>query len=84
MTDILAPFEKNQQILLTLVDSACQAQSEILNEDITRRRLSGESFSTLDDETFGWINIIKAYGILYNRAVEAGWIENEIIITNEG
>lgn len=75
----LMPFDESQQKLLTLVDAACQSQAKVLKDEITRRQLAGEQLA-LDDETTGWMNIITAYGILFNRAIEAGWIESEIII----
>jgi hypothetical protein len=78
MSDIIQPFSDNQQKLLKIVDAACQSQMKVLKEEFTRRNLAGDPLD-LDPETTGWMNIITAYGLLYNRCVEAGWIDDVVL-----
>lgn len=78
MKEPLAPFNVNQQTLMRVVDKACQEVAEQIKEQATRCSLAGETFEP-DMETAGWMNIIAAYGILYNRAIEAGWIDDLVM-----
>ena len=78
---ILAPFDKGQQDRLKLVDSTCQAQMEHMKKEMQTDRLLGKDV-TPDMETVAWVEIITAYGLLYNRCVEAGWID-DTYLTNE-
>ena len=73
--NILAPFDDGQQNTLKLVDAACQSQMRALQSEATRQKISGEPLH-MDAETAGWVQIITAYGILYNRAIDAGWIQD--------
>lgn len=72
---ILGPFDQETQKLLCLVDGACQAQAKLIRDEVARKKLAGEDLAP-DAETVGWLQLIKAYGILFNRAVEASWIKS--------
>lgn len=76
---LLAPFEEKDQEILKQVDLACQMQMSRLKDEATRVKLAGEPLEP-DMETLTWLRIIKAYGILYNRAVEAGWIDDTYLL----
>ncbi len=76
-TSILKPFDDESQILLNEVDYACSVQMESLRKEAQAKSLANETLE-IDVEVMAWLKIIKAYGILYNRAVDAGWIEGVI------
>ena len=75
MSGILAPFSKVQQDRLKVIDATCQAQIKQMSASIQADRLLGKE-PQLDPEVAGWIEIINCYGLLYNRCIEAGWIDD--------
>ena len=79
---ILAPFDDDTQELLRQVDGACMAQSEHVKSEMSKASLAGGEYK-VDLETLTWIKIIKAYGILMNRAIEAGWVRGVILEEND-
>ena len=70
---LLLPFDDDEQLLLKQVDNACFIQGKLLKEEATRQKLAGKPL-TVDMETLVWFKLIRAYGILFNRAVDAGWV----------
>lgn len=74
-TDLLVEFTEEDQQLLKQVDLACRAEAARLKEQARKSALANEEF-LVDMETLAWFKIIKAYGILYNRAVDAGWVKD--------
>ena len=74
-TSLLTPFDSETQVLLQEVDGACAAQKAVLMEKIKQASLAGETQYKMDLETMVWTKIIKAYGILMNRAIDSGWVE---------
>ena len=70
---LLLPFDDDEQLLLKQVDNACFTQGKLLKEEATRQKLAGKPL-TVDMETLVWVKLIRAYGILFNRAVDAGWV----------
>lgn len=82
-TSILAPFGDEDQALLRQVDLACRAEAARLKEEAKKKALANEEFQ-VDMETMAWFKIIQAYGILYNRAVDAGWIQDILLEKNNG
>jgi len=75
---LLAPFDKEQQAFLKTIDKVCEMQAQEIRKAVVAKVVNGAE-TPPDPETAGWMNIIAAYGILFNRAVEAGWIEEDII-----
>jgi len=73
-TSVLAPFDDGTQEFLRFVDQACFHQMRTLEREKNTKLLAGEDIE-MDLETMGWLNMIRAYGILYNRAIDAGWIK---------
>jgi hypothetical protein len=71
---ILAPFDDETQALLHKVDSACASQVENVKEELNKASLSNGEYQ-VDLETLVWMEIIKAYGVLMNRAIDAGWVK---------
>ena len=74
-TKLLQPFDKESQSLLKSVDAACQTQMMKMKEEATLAALGNNPFE-VDLETLVWTRLIRAYGILYNRAIEAGWVDD--------
>ena len=72
---IIGPFDPNRQQLLKDVDKVCREQSAIILKEARKAALEGKD-PEFDVDTQGWMAIITAYGLLYNRAVQAGWIED--------
>lgn len=72
---LLIKFDEPTQHLLKEVDLACQAQVALMREEAEKASLAGKELE-IDMETMVWVKIIKAWGILYNRAVDAGWIDD--------
>lgn len=81
MSDILAPFDDETLTVLKEVDQACAIQIALLREDANKASLRNEDLE-VDMEAMVWLKVIKAYGILYNRAIDAGWIP-EILTENK-
>lgn len=75
---ILAPFNATDQKFLNEVDSACRAVMAGMEEEVNAASLSGKKELQLDVETIAWLKFIRGYGILFNRAVDAGWVEGII------
>ena len=77
--DLLLPFEDDVQHLLKQVDHACMLQQKRVLEASRKAKLAGQPLE-VDMETLVWTKIIKAYGILFNRAVDAGWIQDIMLV----
>jgi len=75
-------FGDETQALLMRVDRACGEQYAIIQADIDAASLAGDKEFKLDLESIVWMEIAKAYGILYNRAVDEGWVKG-IVLENE-
>ena len=75
-------FEDETQALLARVDNACSQQYINIQAEIDAASLAGDKEFRLDLESIVWMEIAKAYGILYNRAVEEGWVKG-ILRDNE-
>ena len=73
-TDILAPFDDETQEFLRLVDKACDTAIEDMKDEKRRCELTGEEFQ-MNYEIAAQLNMIRAFGIMYNRCVDAGWVE---------
>jgi len=73
-TSILLPFDEETQKRLLLMDAGCQVLVEQENTEEARCLLSNEPYEP-DMETAGFKEFIACYGILMNRAIEAGWIK---------
>ena len=63
---LLAPFDDETQALLTKVDVACGLA--VKDADVVH--------AEMDQETAVWLMITKAYGSLYTRAIDAGWVKD--------
>ncbi len=74
MSKILAPFDAETQELLFKVDAACASQVEGVREELKKASLSNGEYQ-VPLETLVWMEIIKAYGVLMNRAIDAGWVK---------
>lgn len=68
-------FDDTTQVLLTRVDKACGQQYELIQAEIDKASLAGDKEFKLDLESIVWMEIAKAYGILFNRAIEEGWVK---------
>jgi len=77
--EILKPFDAGQQSFLKFVEEGCQRQAELIKAEDTRAELAGEPLE-VTPEIAAWRAIIRAYGILYNRSVDAGWIDDVMIV----
>ena len=77
---VLAPFDEETEKLLLEFDQACRMQSEVLLKAMERSSLAGEEY-VMTIETMVWWKAIKAYGILMNRAINAGWVRG--VVTEE-
>jgi len=78
---ILAPFDEKTQLLLNEVDNACRVVFDGLKGDVQTASLEGDDKFDVDMETAVWLKVIRAYGILFNRGIDAGWIKG--IMTKE-
>ncbi len=72
---ILAPFNDEDAKFINEVDFACRAAMRGMHEEANALSLKGEDSMPLDMETLAWLKFIRGYGILYNRAVESGWLK---------
>ena len=63
------------------VDRACGEQYALIQKEIDAASLAGDKDFKVDLESLVWLEIAKAYGILYNRAVDEGWVKG--IITDK-
>ena len=72
---ILAPFNDVDAKFLTEVDRACRAVMAAMEEEANKTALSGEQNMKLDMETIAWLKFIRGFGLLYNRAVDCGWLQ---------
>ena len=55
----------------------CRMQMDVLMEDMSKSSLKGEDYK-MDIETMVWFKVIKAYGILMNAAIDAGWVRGVV------
>ena len=72
---ILGPFDEATQEKLKRVDLACRAEAEAIRERVNKASLAGEDFQPSQQDLVS-ITIVECFGVLYNRAVEAGWIQD--------
>ena len=72
---IIRPFDDQEQDLLKNVDRICVEQARRIREEKHAVILAGEEVEYSEDDK-GWLAIITAYGLLYNMAVQAGWIQD--------
>lgn len=77
--EILKPFDPAVQTFLKFVEEGCQRQAELIKAEDTRAELAGDSIE-VTPEIAAWRAIIRAYGVLYNRSVDAGWIDDVMIV----
>ena len=76
--NVLTPFDDAEQELLKQVDLAIRSEIEHLKEEMNSASLKGEQLE-VDVETLALSRFFKAYGILYNRAVDAGWVSDIMV-----
>ena len=81
MAHLTNQFDDKTQALLTRVDRACSQQFINIQAEIDAASLAGDKEFKLDLESIVWMEIAKAYGILMNRAIDAGWVDG--IITDK-
>lgn len=74
MDNMIAPFDEETQNDLKEMDVACAIQIKQLREKAAQASLAGVPYE-IDVETMVWMKVIKSFGILYNRAIDAGWID---------
>jgi len=73
--DIISPFDDETQALLIQVDNACASQMQRIMEDMEKASLAGDTEYKMDLESLVWSRVIRAYGILMNRSIDAGWVK---------
>lgn len=71
---MLAPFDNDTQLLLLEVDRAMKEQAEQVKGEANWASLNNKEYEP-DVETLVWLKIMQAYGVLMNRALEAGWVQ---------
>lgn len=72
---LLLPFDNATQAKLKRVDLAMRAEKEVIEEKLKKASLMGYDYN-LSQQDLVSVTVMEAYGILYNRAVEAGWIQD--------
>jgi hypothetical protein len=82
-TKLLAPFDEETQEFLKLVDSACTRGIDMLGAEMRRCKLKEEEFE-VTHEVLATINMIRGFGILYNRCIDAGWVDGVHMKTPAG
>lgn len=75
---ILAPFNDEDALFLSEVDVACRTVMAVMEGEANAASLAGEDELKLDMETIAWLKFIRGYGILFNRAVESGWLKGVV------
>lgn len=78
---ILAPFDKATQIWLSSVDKAARGEAQRVSQRLREAELAGEPVE-LDADEQGIMALIQALGVLYNRAIMAGWVQ-DVYLTPE-
>jgi hypothetical protein len=79
---LLRPYPKEQQQMLIHVDRICQENAKRIQDEVNKQLLANpKTQPKLDDEDQGWVLIIKAYGLLYNKAIDLGLVKDVIIAT---
>lgn len=71
-SQVIAPFDEETNTLLAEVDIACRGQQDLIKQEAKIASLNNKPLE-VDMGTLAWLKIIKAYGVLYNRAIDAGW-----------
>jgi hypothetical protein len=73
----MAAFDESVQKYLEDTDDMCRQMYD--NFLVHKKELQdkGEEF-VLEDDDKVLLNLIAAYGILYNRAIDAGWVKGVI------
>ena len=56
-----------------------QQQSFRIREVINSEKLAGNVDFELDADDQGFMAIISAWGILYNRAIMSGWVDDVVL-----
>jgi hypothetical protein len=74
---LLAPFDEATQELLLEIDQAMKAQAEHIKGEANWASLNNKPYKP-DMETLVWLKVMKGYGVLMNRALEAGWIKGAL------
>jgi hypothetical protein len=82
-TSILAEFDDDTQEFLKFVDSACTRGIDMIGAEMRRCKLKDEEFE-ITPEVMATINMIRGFGILYNRCIDAGWIDGVHMTTPSG
>jgi len=77
---VIAEFDDDTQELLKELDMACGVQMESLRKEAASKSLANEELQ-INTETMVWLRFIKGFGILYNRAIDSGWITG--VMTND-
>lgn len=75
---ILAPFNDEDALFLDQVDVACRAVMVGMEEEANAASLAGKEVLELDMETIAWLKFIRGFGLLYNRAVDSGWLKGVV------
>lgn len=73
-TSILAPFDEPTQFRLKLMDSGCEQIVKQEEEAKNKALFAGEEYLP-DQQTVAFLEFCKCFGILMNRAIDAGWID---------
>ena len=72
---ILAPFDEATQFRLKLMDAGCE-QIVTQEEEVKKQaELSGVKYE-VSMETAALLEFSKCFGILMNRAIDCGWIDD--------
>ena len=75
----LQPFDDETQELLFFADNISQVLADRLREHLQMSELRQEDVE-LDEDDKALYQLVKAYGILYNRALELGLIRGSVIV----
>jgi len=76
-TNLLAPFDDETQDFLRFIDKECHRAIAELNR--YKQELE-EKDEAMPPDVIAMLNMIRAYGMLFNRCVDAGWINDTEII----
>ncbi len=70
---MLLPFSEEEQGVLKEVDIACKVHAKKLGQDMQRAAMRNKDWEP-DTEGLVTMSFLSAYGILMNRAIDAGWV----------
>lgn len=72
---VIAPFDRPTQQFLAAIDKTCRMESMRIADEMSALTLAGkDAIPDADDQ--GILALIQAYGILFNRCIHAGWIDD--------